>query len=278
MTVTGVEGVSRPPPPRGRPRAGGFLRRWMVGVLAILAGVWVVRYAQRNDMTGNLHLREWWQEARQSFSLPNLGLLKNLGGNQPAAPSAEESPEQMASPEAAPEQTQEAANEASPAPMSEPTRPMGEGEIASLERVAGDERIRVLQDSPVYQHPDVSSAVVGTVHEGKLMMVTGTTASFVQIYLTKTDVEGYVPMDVGNVLTSPRGGICYALAAGTRLYQTPNRSSQIVDEVGPESEIMSQADAIGGYALVKTVHGRRGFVTGAAIGQSVGCAEAFESE
>jgi hypothetical protein len=90
---------------------------------------------------------------------------------------------------------------------------------------------------------------------------------------------GYVPMDVGDVLTRSRGGgVCYELAVGTRLYQTPNRSSQIVDEVGPESEIMSQADAIGGYALVKTAHGSRGFVTGAAIGQSVGCAEAFESE
>jgi hypothetical protein len=123
-----------------------------------------------------------------------------------------------------------------------------------------------------------NAAVVGDVHEGRLMLVTGTTAGFLQVYLTKKDVQGYVPMDVGNVLTSPRGGICYALAAGTRLYQAPNRSSQIVDEVGSESEIMSQADAIGGYALVKTVHGRRGFVTGTAIGLSVVCAEAFESE
>jgi hypothetical protein len=271
MTVTGVEGVSRPPPPRGRPRAGGFLRRWMVGVLAILAGVWVVRYAQRNDISGNL--RGWWQQA--GVSMPNMAALKNLiaGQNQPTP---------VAAPESSPEVASQAPQEAPEPPAGDipaPPSGIGQGEMASLERVEGDERISVRQDSPVYERPDANSTVVGTVHEGKLMLVTGTTVSFLQIYLTKTEVPGYVPMDVGDVLTRSRGaGFCFALAAGTRLYRTPNQSSQILDEVGPESQIMSQADAIGGYALVKTAHGRRGFVTGAAIGLSVVCAEAFQSE
>jgi hypothetical protein len=159
-----------------------------------------------------------------------------------------------------------------------PPSGMGQDEMASLERIEGDERISVPRDSPVYERPDVNSAVVGRVHEGKLMLVTGTTVSFLQIYLTKTDVTGYVPMDVRDVLTRSRGEGCYALAAGTRLYRTPNRSSQVVDEVGPENEIMGLSDAIGGYTFVKSARGRRGFVTAAAIGQYVDCLDAFYDE
>jgi hypothetical protein len=271
MTIVPRQERVGPPPPRTRPRTGGFFRsRLFVGGLAILAGFWVVRYAQRNDVAADV--KGWLRQA--GVSIPNMAGLRNM-----IASYTQPQPTEVAAPENSPEVASQAPEEGPEPPAANPPpREMGQDEMASLERIEGDERIRVVEDSPVYQYPDVSSAVVGAVHRDRLMLVTGTTVSFLQVYLTKTDVQGYVPMDVGNVLTSPRGGICYALAAGTRLYQAPNRSSQIVDEVGPESEIMSQADAIGGYALVKTVHGRRGFVTGAAIGLSVVCAEAFESE
>ncbi len=81
---------------------------------------------------------------------------------------------------------------ATPAPSGAPT-PGVVGGAPHFKLKAIDKRFQLTHNSPVYEGPDVSSRVVGQVHRGKFVHITGIAGDWFRIQL-KTGVVGFIPV------------------------------------------------------------------------------------
>jgi tetratricopeptide (TPR) repeat protein len=86
-----------------------------------------------------------------------------------------------------------AAAAATPAPAGMVPAPLAPGAIhAKVKDI--DKRFKLTHDSPLYQSPGTDSAVVGQVHRGKFVHITGIAGDWFRVQL-KTGVVGFIPVN-----------------------------------------------------------------------------------